>query len=148
MSRCTNCSGYTYKVHRTLLERLVFASAHACLDCDFRLRKSRWSFSAFRFVFSTSTACPRCGIRQVDRAVKKDRIAEVSRHPLSLLQQIFRAPRMRCSACRLYYHDLRSVRGAGVIELPKPVYGSSPRGKATAHFTTVSDGKTRTTQTT
>jgi len=118
MVTCPNCGSYPRRVRRNMWARLVYRSLRICSDCGFRLRKLRWSLSPPRFVFSTWSSCPRCGTRQVKPAIKRDRIDDISKHPLSLLLQIFGAPRLRCSFCRLEYHDIRPTRGTKGPELP------------------------------
>ena len=118
MSSCPNCGAYTHRVRRNHLEKLVFISVHGCSECDFRIRKSRWSSPALHFVFSTSSSCPRCETLQVHPAIEREPLNDLSKHPVSLLQQIFRAPRRRCYSCRLEYHDFRPLYEAKVIEIP------------------------------
>lgn len=114
MFTCMNCGGEVYKVHRSFLERLTYASAYTCRDCDVRIRRFRWLVSCLRFIVSRHTTCPSCGIDWVNPAHtpanKKDRFREVSKHPLSVIQQFFRARRLKCSVCRMSYHDLRALR--------------------------------------
>jgi hypothetical protein len=117
MSSCPNCGAYTHRVRRNLFERLVFVSIHGCSECDIRVRRSRWSAPALHFAFSTSTSCPRCETLQVHPASEREPLNKLSKHPLSLLQQIFRAPRRRCSFCRLEYHDFRPASETKEVEI-------------------------------
>lgn len=109
MTECPKCAGHLCKVHRHYYERLGCAAAYACRKCNFRVRRFyRWWYS-FRFVFSLRSRCVRCGTSQVQRVNDRDRIDSVSKHPLSLLQQILGAPLNKCSFCRLRYYDLRLI---------------------------------------
>jgi LSD1 subclass zinc finger protein len=100
-----------YKVHRRLSERLVYASAHECRDCAARIRRFRLLISCIRFVFTARTACPSCGVDWVSPASKPPvQFADVSRDPLSFIQQLRGAPRFKCSLCTTHYYDARSLR--------------------------------------
>ena len=110
MNRCLKCGGHLQKVHRNLFEKMLCSDAYQCMKCD---RKSRrfydWWFSPYRFIFSRYTVCIRCGTHRVHRMSKRDPLDSVSKNPLSLVQQIVRAPRNKCPFCRVQYHDLRPV---------------------------------------
>jgi uncharacterized protein with PIN domain len=108
MTICPKCGGHLGKVHRTLAERPIFSGAYACPKCKFRFRQFQpWWYTTYRFVFSQYTLCLRCGTYRVHRVNKRDRLDQVSRHPFSLIQQVFGAPRNKCPFCRLQYHDVR-----------------------------------------
>jgi predicted RNA-binding Zn-ribbon protein involved in translation (DUF1610 family) len=109
-SRCPKCGGHLEKVHRTAVERIVFSSTHACRKCHFRSQTPHhWWYSAFMPFFSRYTICVKCGTTKVYRMKKRDPLDHLSKHPLSLIQQMLFAPRNRCVFCRMQYHDLRPL---------------------------------------
>jgi len=110
MPRCAKCGGHTEKVPRTYLERLIFVAAYRCQKCKRRTRSfhTRWT-STWRFLFSRHSVCVRCGTEHVDSLRKRDPLLDLSKHPLSLIQVIFFAPRKHCPYCRLQFYDARSV---------------------------------------
>jgi hypothetical protein len=136
MSRCIQCGGYTNKVHRTLLQRLPYASIRACGDCDFRTRRLRRWFAFVQFAFTPSTACPRCGTDQVQRINDKDGFGPLSAHPASVLQRIFGGHAWRCSLCRVRYYDWRNarVRSSPALRANRTQNTRDPAENMSAHF--------------
>ena len=113
MARCAKCGGHAEKVPRRAFERLLFASAYRCRKCKNRTRHfSHWWTSTWRFVFSRTSVCVKCGTERVHSTHKRDPILDFSKHPLSLIQVIFAAPRKQCPYCRLEYYDVRPVARA------------------------------------
>jgi hypothetical protein len=110
MPRCRKCGGHAEKVHRRGLEKLFFPDAFRCQECKRRTRRFslRWS-PTLRFLFSRYSVCVRCGTRRVKSVHRRDPIEDLSKHPFSLVQAIFLAPRKHCSYCRLQYFDVRGV---------------------------------------
>jgi hypothetical protein len=111
MPRCLKCGGHAEKVHRTGWEKLFFSDAYRCQQCKRRTRRlaGAWWVSTYWFLSSRYSVCVRCGTQNVERVEKPDRLNDISKHPLSLIQQLFFAPRKSCSYCRLQYSDVRPL---------------------------------------
>jgi hypothetical protein len=108
MAVCPTCTAHLTRVHRSLLERLVYADVHHCHRCNRRIR--RWRSAADRsvqFLFSRQSHCIQCGTGRVQRLSKRDRIDSMSKHPFSLVLLLTGAPINHCPSCRLQYHDWR-----------------------------------------
>jgi hypothetical protein len=114
---CTNLQGAVYKDPRTHMERFVFSAAYMCTGCDVRMRQLRPSLSSLHFIFSRHTTCPSCGIDWVRPAAQESFLSRVSRHPLSFIQQIRRAPSFICVLCGMHYYDSRSLKTPSVVPL-------------------------------
>lgn len=126
MPRCAKCGGHTEKVHRTGLEKWLFATAYRCQKCKQRTRHfNPWWSSTWRFVFSRYSVCVKCGTERVHSVHKRDPILDLSKHPLSLVQAIFFAPRKQCTYCRLQYYDLRAVSPAKLARTPQETRAST-----------------------
>lgn len=110
MTKCIYCGGHVKRVHRGYFERWFASDAYVCHRCKRRShRYHHWWFSTYRFIFSRYSVCLRCGTYRVRRLAKRDRVDSLSKHPLSLIQQMFVAPRNKCPNCRLQFHDLRPL---------------------------------------
>jgi hypothetical protein len=107
---CPRCGNPLDRVHRSLAGRLFLRRVLRCNSCGFQLRKWRTPMAATRtFVFSRHTRCVQCGNPRVRRLQTRDRIDRMSRHPVSVLFGLFRAPIYYCNPCRLQYRDLRPM---------------------------------------
>lgn len=105
---CPRCGGPLERERRTLAERLYLKRVEECTRCHTRVRTWRVPMrDATLFLFSRFTHCIQCGTAKVRRLQARDRIDVVSRHPISLLFALTRAPFVHCNACRLQYHDWR-----------------------------------------
>jgi DNA-directed RNA polymerase subunit RPC12/RpoP len=112
MPQCGSCGHHLTRIHRTALEKLVYADAFRCPTCGTRQKRPHQALDPHRsFVLSLSTRCIRCGSPRIERLKSRDYIDRVSRHPLSLLLAVTGAPLNRCPSCRLQYHDWRPTNG-------------------------------------
>jgi hypothetical protein len=99
------------RVHRTPLEKFVWADMYECLKCNRRVGTYYSSlYGPWRFLFSRHSRCIRCGSETVQRLVKRDKVDHFSRNPLALIQAPTGAPVNRCSPCRLQFFDWRMPR--------------------------------------
>ena len=111
MPTCLKCGGHAEKVHRTALEKLFFSDSYRCQQCKRRTHRffGAWLVSTYWFISSRYSVCVKCGTQNVEKVEKRDPLQDISKHPLSLIQMLFFAPRKSCSYCRLQYYDLRSL---------------------------------------
>jgi hypothetical protein len=111
MATCLTCGGHAEKVHRTALEKLLFSGAYRCQQCKRRSYRlsGGWWISTYWFITSRYSVCVRCGTQNVEKVEKRDPLQDLSKHPLSVIQQLFFAPRRSCSYCRLQYCDVRPL---------------------------------------
>jgi predicted RNA-binding Zn-ribbon protein involved in translation (DUF1610 family) len=110
---CPRCGQEMTRVHRTLLQRLVYSGVYNCPKCDRRLAAyypflDRQTVRC-RFVFSLQSHCVTCGTDAVHELCKPDPIDPLSKHLLARVQWLLRAPRKRCPDCRLQYYDWRPI---------------------------------------
>jgi hypothetical protein len=96
------------RVHRSALERLLFADVFRCRDCGRRNRRLHARTAVrLRYLFSLHTHCPRCGTADVIRRKRRDKVETMSAGLLSRLARLTGAPVRFCGACRLQYYDWR-----------------------------------------
>lgn len=114
MTLCPQCGSRMARVHRALLQKLVYADRFRCPRC--KARSVRFQpfladlVSTFRFIFSERSRCPRCEGYEVYRLNRRDRIDSFSANPVALFQFLLGAPVNKCSACRLHFYDWREPR--------------------------------------
>lgn len=110
MPDCPNCGTHLNRLHRNVLEKLVYVDTFLCIKCHRRYRRRYPRVDAFiQIVFSRHTHCIRCGRAHVRRQRTRDRVDSLSRHPYSTLCRLTAAPRYKCDNCRLQYHDWRPL---------------------------------------
>lgn len=90
MLHCSRCGKRLVRVHRTILDRYLYAHC--------------------RFLFSRHSRCIRCGSEAVQRLKKRDKVNGFSQNPFTLMQVLIGAPVNRCSPCRLQFLDWRKPR--------------------------------------
>ena len=108
MPQCATCHTPLVRVHRSLLERLLYAEAFECRPCRRRIRRLHAGISIrYNFVVSTHARCTNCGTAKVQRVAKRDLLDGLSTNVASQLQRLTFAPLNRCAACRLQFYDWR-----------------------------------------
>lgn len=125
-SGCPKCSFPLERKRRSLAERLLFRRLWICRACGTQIRAWRVPFeSTVHFLRSPYTRCIACGNPRVRHLVVRDRIDQMSVHPVSVLLGLARMPLYHCNACRHQYHDWRQVhpdflerRPAIAVDLP------------------------------
>ena len=117
MPQCATCATPLVRVHRTALERVLYADAYECRPCGRRTRRLHPGISVrYNFFMSTHARCVNCGTAKVQRVAKRDYLDGLTGHPVSQLQRLTFAPLNRCATCRLQFYDWRPVA-------PKPAAG-------------------------
>ena len=110
MPQCATCTRPLVRVHRSFLERLLYADAFECRSCRRRIRRLHPGISVrYNFFVSTHARCVNCGTAKVQRVAKRDLLDGLTGHPVSQLQRLTFAPLNRCAACRLQFYDWRPV---------------------------------------
>lgn len=135
-SGCPKCSFPLERQRRSLIERLLFRRLWVCRACGTQLRAWRLPLeSTVVFLNSPHTRCISCGNARVKHLSSRDRIDQMSTHPISVVGGLFRLPLYHCNACRHQYHDWRGINpdflerrhSAPVVDEP-----SSPAAKDAA----------------
>ena len=109
MPLCSSCGGTNLvRVHRTALERVIYADAFQCRSCDRRMRRLHRKVAVrYGFLLSSTTRCIRCGTTEIRRASRRDRVDSLSGHVFSRLMRVSGAPLNSCDDCPLQYYDWR-----------------------------------------
>jgi DNA-directed RNA polymerase subunit RPC12/RpoP len=106
--QCTKCSGALVRTHRRGPEKLIFAQAYRCKECNHRTRSSYLSTG----LFDKYASCPRCGNPVPDRRSRKDKVDSMLHTPLRMLHWMFGGKLYHCVFCRLQFYDARAVKSA------------------------------------
>lgn len=130
-SGCPKCSFPLERKRRSLAERLLFRRLWICRACGTQLRAWRIPFeSTVHFLRSPYTRCISCGNPRVRHLVTRDRIDQMSTHPVSLALGLVRFPIYHCNACRHQYHDWRHVHPDYQERRPAPIPVDAPMSPA------------------
>src|SRR6476659_12483 len=127
MRQCPLCGKSLLRVHRTSMQKLVYADVLRC-QCGYgegrvhhALRPPKFVSRTVRFLWSSSTRCIKCGSPDVHRLTKRDRVDSMSKHVLSRLFRLTLAPINKCSSCRLQWYDWRPIKPrTGTTSLAQP----------------------------
>ena len=121
LSKCS-CGRSLTRVHRSVLQRLLYSGAYRCKGCGrTSFRMHRWIFATYGSVSCGHSRCIYCGGSRVHRVHKNDRVDSFSRHPLSVLLGLFFAPVVKCPSCRVQFHDFRKPLEPHSAHISKPV---------------------------
>jgi hypothetical protein len=108
---CPRCQKRLRRVHRWAVEKIFYSDMYVCFGCKERVGTShRTLYAHWRFLFSRSSHCIRCGSDAVQRLAKRDKVDGCSTHPLAWIQILIGAPIHRCLPCRLQFCDWRKPK--------------------------------------
>ena len=111
MLHCSRGGKRLVRVHRSVLEKLLWSDMYECSECKRREGTyHRYLYAHCRSLFSRHSRCIRCGSEAVQRLKKRDKVDGFSQNPLALMQVLIGAPVNRCSPCRLQFFDWRKPR--------------------------------------
>ena len=95
MRNCRKCHASLIRVHRNLLQRILFRAALHCRRCGMTELVLRGSGSF----------CPRCGSSQVARLRRRDPIDRMWTGVRSLFVRLMGGQLYHCGFCRLQFYD-------------------------------------------
>jgi len=142
MHHCPHSLGWTERVARTWVQRIIYSEVYLCVACGARLRVYHRFISVavvnhIRFIFSRYSQCISCGSTVVAR---NDSAYCLSKNPLGGVQWRVGAPLIECSPCGRQYFDWRPARppyinavtqatldlAALSRAIPQPLSGAAP----------------------
>jgi DNA-directed RNA polymerase subunit RPC12/RpoP len=124
--QCLKCGALMSRSHRRGIERLIFAQAFRCPNCNTRTRRSYIDAG-----FDEFANCPRCGNGAPDRRSKKDKVDSMLHSPIRMIHWALGGHLYHCVFCRLQFYDVRALKGkAKQTESPQKADAQSPASRA------------------
>ncbi|HEX8985005.1 MAG TPA: hypothetical protein VF767_06235 [Bryobacteraceae bacterium] len=105
MTKCGNCGGRLYRVHRTFFQKFSYMAVYRCGECG----QEEFSPRRYRYHLGPDCRCPRCGSLRVVRLKERDHIDPLEKGLLSFLERLAGGTLHHCRYCRLQFYDRRPV---------------------------------------
>jgi len=100
---CPTCQGRLRRVHRSFVEKLVYAGMYECGQCHTRKPEPRW----YALFLGDYPRCSRCGTYRLTRLSTRDKIDPMEKGMVNFVQFLWGADLYHCRYCRVQFYDVR-----------------------------------------
>jgi DNA-directed RNA polymerase subunit RPC12/RpoP len=114
---CPTCQGKLRRVHRTFVEKLLYAGMYECLQCHTRKPEPRW----YALYLGDYPRCPRCGTYRLTRLATPDKIDSMLKGLINFVQYAWGADLYHCRYCRVQFYDVRKPVAPEIAGPTRPV---------------------------
>jgi DNA-directed RNA polymerase subunit RPC12/RpoP len=104
-SVCSHCGGRLKRVHRTPLQKLVYAGVYQCSGCGAEAFDTRFIYHR-----GPTAECPHCGTATLSKLPRRDRIDAMRKGVWNLIQRAGGGQLFHCNLCRLQFYDRRPMK--------------------------------------